>query len=232
MMPAGLAPPMLLHQPSLFRLLLGMAACASLAVGPSAAAAPAAGYRARVVSVGDGDTLRVSTADRSFTIRLACIDAPETAQNPWGQQSRAYLIQRLPRGREVSIEPHSTDRYGRTVAEVISESNIGLGMVEAGQAFAYRRYLSGCDAKEYLGAEARASRHRHGVWQPEGGITRPWEFRHAHRAELIPDGTTPNGRRYRCRDLGSHARAQQLLRQGHAYLDGNGDGVACESLRR
>ena len=31
---------------------------------------------------------------------------------------------------------------------------------------------------------------------------------------------------------GSYARAQVLLRQGHTFLDKNGDGVACESLRR
>jgi len=34
-----------------------------------------------------------------------------------------------------------------------------------------------------------------------------------------------------CRQVGSFARAQALLRQGHTYLDRSGDGVACESLR-
>jgi hypothetical protein len=48
---------------------------------------------------------------------------------------------------------------------------------------------------------------------------------------VIPDGTTPGGRRWRCREIGSYARAQELLRQGHTYLDSNGDGEACESLR-
>ncbi len=51
------------------------------------------------------------------------------------------------------------------------------------------------------------------------------------RSAAIPDGTTPGGRRYRCSEIGSYAHAQQLLRQGHTYLDGNGDGEACESLR-
>nr|WP_255009876.1 excalibur calcium-binding domain-containing protein [Cyanobium sp. ATX 6F1] len=32
--------------------------------------------------------------------------------------------------------------------------------------------------------------------------------------------------------MGSFAKAQELLKQGHSYLDKNGDGVACESLRR
>ena len=180
-----------LLQRSLAVFAIATVAPAQLAVANAAGAFPAASYPATVLSVGDGDTLRVSRQGLPITIRLACIDAPETAQAPWGQQSRAYLMQRLPRGREVSIQPHATDRYGRTVAEVISDININLVMVEDGQAFAYRRYLSSCDAKEYLDAEYRASRHRYGVWQVEGGITRPWDYRRGRRNAVIPDGTTP-----------------------------------------
>lgn len=154
-----------LLQRSLVLFVLTLAASASLSARRAALASPAASYRATVLSVGDGDTLRVQSRGRSITIRLACIDAPETAQSPWGQQSRTYLMQRLPRGRKINIHPHTTDRYGRTVAEVISDINVNLVMVEDGQAFAYRRYLKGCDAKEYLDAEFRASRHRYGVWQ-------------------------------------------------------------------
>jgi len=150
------------------------------------------GFRATVVSVGDGDTLRVNRDGRSITIRLACIDAPEMAQTPWGDQSKAYLAQRLPRGREVRVMSHNIDRYGRTVAEVISDLSINLVMVEDGQAFAYRRYLAGCDARQVLDAEYRASRHRYGVWQVPGGITRPWLFRHQQRCRKI--GSDPQSR--------------------------------------
>ena len=187
--------------------------------------------KAEVLSIGDGDTIRVRQGGRAITVRLACIDAPETAQSPYGRQARTYLQQRLPIGREVILDVKTTDRYGRTVAEVISDININLAMVEDGQAFVYRQYLGGCDAKGYLDAEFRASRHRYGVWQVEGGITRPWEFRKGRSAAVIPDGTTPGGRRYSCKEIGSYARAQELLRQGHTYLDGNGDGQACEALR-
>ena len=48
--------------------------------------------------------------------------------------------------------------------------------MEDGQAFAYRKYLAQCDAREHLEAEFRASRRRSGVWQVPGGITRPWDF--------------------------------------------------------
>jgi hypothetical protein len=43
--------------------------------------------------------------------------------------------------------------------------------------------------------------------------------------------TNPAGGRYRCKEIGSFAKAQELLRQGHTYLDRDGDGVACQSLR-
>ena len=125
-----------LLQRSVALVALAIAASAWLAAGQATGAAPGASYRGTVVSVGDGDTLRVSTGGRSITIRLACIDAPETAQSPWGMQSRASLMQRLPRGRQVSILPHTTDRYGRTVAELISDIN--LVMVEDGQAYPLR----------------------------------------------------------------------------------------------
>ena len=210
---------------------LVMALWATLQAGRFPAADPAASYEATVVSVGDGDTLRVRRDGAPITIRLACIDAPETAQRPWGMRSRAYLQQRLPRGRQVHVLPHSRDRFGRSVAEVISDININLVMVEDGQAFAYRQFLAGCNAGEYLDAEMRARKRRFGIWQqPDGGI-RPWEFRRRNPGASVPDATTPDGIRHRCPDIGSYGRAQELLRQGHTYLDSNGDGEACESLR-
>ena len=203
----------------------------TIAVLSGAYPATAETLRAVVVSVGDGDTIRVRRDSALLTVRLACIDAPETAQQPYGQQARRVLQQRLPVGQPVILEVRTTDRYGRSVAEVFSGGNVNLAMVLAGQAFAYRQYLNGCDATAYLEAEARASRRRSGVWQVSGGITRPWDYRRSQRAAVIPDGTTPGGRRWRCREIASYTRAQQLLAQGHLYLDADGDGEACESLR-
>ena len=184
-----------------------------------------------VLSIGDGDTIRVRQGGRAITVRLACIDAPETAQSPWGQQARRALQQQLPVGQPVNLAIKTTDRYGRAVAEVFSGVNINLALVEDGQAFAYRQYLRGCNASAYLDAEARASKRRLGVWLVPGGITRPWDFRRGRRSATNPQSsTTPGGPRYRCREIGSYARAQELLAQGHTYLDGDGDGQACEAL--
>ena len=185
---------------------------------------------ATVVSVGDGDTVRVSEGSKRVTVRLACIDAPETSQRPWGGRSTAFLKELTPVGSEVTLRVQTTDRYGRTVAELLNRrGNVNQLMVEAGQAFAYRRYLRKCDSQRYLQLENEAQRQGTGVWSVgPSGITRPWDYRKGRRSNAT---THSKPRKYRCKDIGSWSRAQQLLAQGHRYLDGDGDGEACESLR-
>jgi len=174
---------------------------------PGAGSAQA--LKVEVLSIGDGDTIRVRQGGRAITVRLACIDAPETSQAPHGQQARRHLQQRLRVGATVSLIEKTRDRYGLTVAEVVSTININPAMVEDGQAFAYRQYLGGCDAKEYLDAEYRASRRRYGVWQVPGGITRPWDFRRKRSSkrwratlELLPqEVVTATRSRFPCKGL-------------------------------
>ena len=185
---------------------------------------------ATVVSVGDGDTIRVSEGGRRLTIRLACIDAPETSQRPWGPRSTAFLKQLTPVGSEVTLKVQTTDRFGITVAELLNRrGNVNKLMVEAAQAFAYRRYLRQCDTQKYLQLEENAKRQGTGVWSVgPSGITRPWDYRRGRRSSSSSSGSP---RKYRCKDIGSWRQAQQLLEEGHRYLDGDGDGEACESLR-
>ena len=185
---------------------------------------------ATVVSVGDGDTIRVSEGSRRLTIRLACIDAPETSQRPWGPRSTAFLKQLTPVGSEVTLRVQTTDRYGRTVAELLNRrGNVNQLMVGAGQAFAYRRYLRQCDSQRYLQLENEAQRQGTGVWSVgPSGITRPWDYRRGRQNSASRSGSP---RKYRCKDIGSWRQAQQLLAEGHRYLDRDGDGEACESLK-
>ena len=185
---------------------------------------------ATVVSVGDGDTVRVSEGSKRVTVRLACIDAPETSQRPWGARSTAFLKQLTPVGSEVTLRVQTTDRFGRTVAELLNRrGNVNQLMVEAGQAFAYRRYLRQCDSQRYLQLENEAQHQGAGVWSVgPSGITRPWDYRRGRSSSSSSSGSP---RKYRCKDIGSWRQAQQLLAEGHRYLDGDGDGEACESLR-
>ena len=185
---------------------------------------------ATVVSVGDGDTIRVSEGNKRITVRLACIDAPESSQRHWGGRSTALLKQLTPVGSEVTLRVQTTDRYGRTVAELLNRrGNVNQLMVEAGQAFAYRRYLRQCDSQRYLQLESEAKRQGTGIWSVgPSGITRPWDYRRGRRNSA---SSARSSRKYRCKEIDSWSHAQQLLAQGHHYLDGDGDGEACESLR-
>ncbi|WP_094585109.1 thermonuclease family protein [Synechococcus sp. BO 8801] len=210
---------------------------------------PLSASAATVISVGDGDTLRVLDGGKKLTIRVACIDAPEMAQSPYGQQAREALQTLLPVSSTVTLKAQTKDRYGRTVAEVFTQSgaNAGLTLVQQGNAFAYRQYLKQCDEWAYLDREKLAQRYRVGVWRFDGGIQRPWDWRAAQRGgqsqpvarpqrpvnlTIINGGaSTRSGRRWYCRTVGSWEHAQQLLREGHTYLDGDSDGEACEALR-
>ena len=58
---------------------------------------------------------------QKLKVRLACIDAPETAQNPYGSASRNQLKALLPLGSTVSLRVQALDHYGRSVAEVIGQ---------------------------------------------------------------------------------------------------------------
>jgi endonuclease YncB( thermonuclease family) len=207
-------------------------------------AAPASA--ATVLSVGDGDTIRVMEGSQRLTIRLACIDAPETAQRPYGAASRQQLQQLIPLGAAVNLRIQTRDRYGRTVAEVFRDGrSVNLAMVSSGEAFAYRRYLAACDGGAYLAAEAQAKHQKRGFWSVPGGIEKPWDWRHGTKSTTSAGSNPASGRlgsssgsapsiahHYRCKEIGSYARAQELLREGHTYLDRNGDGIACKSLRK
>jgi endonuclease YncB( thermonuclease family) len=194
---------------------------------------------AEVISIGDADTITVREGSQRIKVRLACIDAPETSQSPYGMDSRRELQRLLPIGSEVTLKTKAVDRYGRSVAEVLKGgSNINQTLVRSGDAFVYWQYISGCDRQTYSRLENDARLRGFGVWSLPGGIQRPWDYRHGRRgagssSSVSGAGASTTGtssRKYRCGEIGSWSKAQDLLRQGHNYLDRDGDGEACESL--
>jgi len=186
---------------------------------------------ATVLSIGDGDTLRVREGNRTLNVRLACIDAPETSQAPFGAQARQQLQALAPVGSSVELRIKAIDRYGRSVAELTRGGrNLNQALVASGDAFVDWQYITGCDRQTYGRMETEARLRGLGVWGISGGLTRPWDYR-SNKRKPSSSSSAPAGRRYTCEQIGSYAQAQVLLRQGHSYLDGDGDGEACESLK-
>jgi endonuclease YncB( thermonuclease family) len=132
-----------------------------------------------VLSVHDGDTIRVHQGNRIERIRFACIDAPELKQ-PLGKESRDFLKNLIARGGDrVTLNIVDTDRYGRQVAEVFANGQlVQAQQVQQGMAYVYQKYLSNCPAAASVQqAEAIAQQQRAGVWA--SNQQKPWEFRNS-----------------------------------------------------
>ena len=135
-----------------------------------------------VISVHDGDTITVMKGQQRIRVRLACIDAPEMSQRPYGEKSKEYLQTNLPDGSEVTLKIKATDRYGRRVAEIYKNGrNINQSMVASGNAFVYWEYIKGCDRETYSRLENGARFTQLGVWSTTGIIELPWEYRRLKR---------------------------------------------------
>ena len=93
---------------------------------------------------------------------------------PYGMESRQALQKLLPIGTEVTVRSKATDRYGRTVGEVLKGStNINQKQVASGNAFIDWQYISGCDRQIYSNLENDARLRNLDVWSVPGGIQRP-----------------------------------------------------------
>jgi len=157
-----------------------------LAVSTHASAAELLG---RVVHVADGDTITVLDADRvQHVVRLAGIDAPEKGQ-PFGQVARRRLVERVI-ARDVVVEWHKRDRYGRLVGRVLLDGvDANLEQVAAGFAWHYRAYAgeqSPVDRESYSAAENDARARSAGLWRDVAPMP-PWDHRKGLRATATPN---------------------------------------------
>ena len=138
--------------------------------------------------VADGDTVTVLTLDETtLRIRLHGIDAPEIRHGrkhaqPCGDKAKRALEEKV-LGQRVIVEIHDVDRYNRVIGILrVGTRNINEEMVLEGWAWAYREYIKGPYASEFIRAEQRAREKRRGLWglynpQP------PWEFRRQSSSE-------------------------------------------------
>jgi len=135
---------------------------------------------AKVVSITDGDTIKVFNAEYGqVKIRFYGIDSPEKGQ-PYGQAAGKYLAS-LIAGTIVDIEPVTEDPYGRTVGIVSDgERNINQEMIKAGYAWVYRWYCNKPFCEYWYTLESEARSNKSGLWQESDPVP-PWEWRMKNR---------------------------------------------------
>ena len=193
----------------------------------------------RVVGVTDGDTLSCLTEGReNLKVRLYGIDAPESRQD-FGTQSKKHLSNMV-FGKQVTLDVRDTDRYGRTVADVlINDKSVNLRQVETGHAWAYRQYLNNFDFNGYTSAEDKAKRASLGLWSSPNPIN-PADFRKGVKRGSFKEQLTGKpekhgnwscGEKHYCKEMRSCSEAKYHLNVcGLSRLDRDGDGVPCESI--
>lgn len=135
----------------------------------------------KCVGVSDGDTIKVVVDGEQKKIRLYGIDCPESAQ-PWGKVAKKYASD-FCYGKEVRLEVHDTDRYGRLVAEVfVEDESLNKSLVGSGLAWWYQRYAPEDSILESL--EIMAKKQKKGLWgEKEFKIIAPWEWRKMGKEE-------------------------------------------------
>ena len=141
-----------------------------------------------VEKVSDGDTLTAFTANGTkLKVRLHGIDAPEAPHGklrgqPFGESSQKVLEQKVLR-QKVTLEILGVDRYHRLLCVVrLGSRSMNEAMVQEGWAWAYRKYLKGSAALEFLILEQDARRRGIGLWQ-DSDPQPPWEFRKIGRTD-------------------------------------------------
>lgn len=132
----------------------------------------------QVVGVIDGDTVNVLHNGKAERIRLNGIDCPEKSQ-AYGQKAK-HATSDLAFGKEVTIQTHGNDKYGRTIADVFLSDgkNVNHELVKEGWCWWYRKYAQGNTMLERLEVEARESKKW--MWAEPQPVP-SWEWRKGPR---------------------------------------------------
>lgn len=197
--------------------------------------APPVHVQAQVLRVIDGDTIEVSIGDKTYKVRYIGIDTPETKhpEKPveWMGQEAAAKNKELLGGKIVRLEKDvsETDKYGRLLRYVwvgdvmVNAELVRLGFAKVSTYPPDVRYQN-----LFLEMQQQAREAERGLW----GLT------------SLPTTQPPpvavcdcSDNIYNCSDFSTHAKAQacyeycKSLGRGDVHrLDGDNDGIACESL--
>jgi len=150
-----------------------------------------------VVKASDGDSINVQDAlGTKVKVRLYGIDAPEAEKSnkgtgqvsklgqPFGEEAWKALKGKVLRQR-VKLDVMDIDKYRRLVCLVwLNNRSINKEMVAEGWSWAYREYLYGPYASEFIDLEVLARAKRLGLWQQHNPQP-PWDFRKFSRKDAL-----------------------------------------------
>jgi micrococcal nuclease len=209
----------------------------------------------KVTRVVDGDTIDISPSVEGLSrVRLIGMDTPEVyfGTQPYGPEASAYAKQQL-QVEEVSLEldVQKVDPYGRLLAyvylpdgEMFNETLLEEGYAQVATFPPNVKYVD-----RFLEAQREARAANRGLW----GLSAGELCQQTNRGNGIGGGCSGSGPESQpdyqsdgagsgansvdsnldCANFETHEEAQSVLEQDPSdpnYLDGDGDGVACEDL--
>lgn len=196
-----------------------------------------------VSSVIDGDTIQVVIDNKKETIRLIGIDSPETVdpRRPvqcFGKEASAKAKSLLS-GKSVRLESDPTqgerDKYQRLLRYVFLENrtNFNKLMISEGYAHEYTYNIPYKYQSEFKQAQKEAEENKRGLWADDAcliSVPQPSAQASGTISPATTGGFTCAGKTT-CGQMTSCAEAQFYLNScGVSRLDGDKDGVPCESL--
>jgi len=200
-----------------------------------------------VISVVDGDTIKIDMNDTQETLRLIGIDTPETVDPRKPVQcfgiEASNKAKELLSGKKIRIEKDVSqgdrDKYNRLLVYIYREDGLFYNkyIIEEGYAQEYTYNIPYKYQTEFKQAETEARALKKGLWADDACLESQTEF--PSTKTQIPADTsaiTCSSNTYNCTDFKTHAEAQQVFNYCGGVnndihkLDSDGDGVACESL--
>ncbi len=202
----------------------------------------------KVIKVVDGDTIAVDIDGVNTTIRMIGIDTPEVVdpRKPvqcFGQEAsnktKSILSNQMV-GIELDASQGKYDKYNRLLAYVFLEDGINFNeyMIKEGYAYEYTYSLPYKYQSAFKSAQQYAEENKKGLWadgvcEKELKQTPPPVQKQISPTPTQQSGYVCSYDAYNCGDFSTHDEAQSVYEScGYDIhrLDGDSDGLACESL--
>lgn len=178
-------------------------------------------YLYRVTRVIDGDTIELSSGEK---VRLICIDTPERGEDGYSEATDYLESLVLNEDVELVKDVSEKDRYGRLLRYIYLEDGTFVNEMIVykgyGKAYLYNPDTSKCPIIQK--AEQHAKSNKLGIWK-----------------ETIEQKTSTNSNiicsynAYNCGDFSTCSEVMEVFNSCSYdihYLDGDDDGIPCESL--
>ncbi|MBX9694477.1 MAG: thermonuclease family protein [Cyanobacteria bacterium] len=147
--------------------------------GPCMSASASETFSAKVLSVIDGDTLKISAAGKRETVILQGIDCPELTQD-YGPEAKRFT-EAVCSGKMINVECNGRDRHGRTIVTVYLSDGVNLNqeLVKRGLAWWSDKFAPNDSALKALHSAAKNGHA--GLWSKNNPIP-PWIFRNGSKS--------------------------------------------------